>query len=236
MKTCLHLKTTQRGYWKLLTTVHCRRKALATQEKFWRNCGCCRSLPGGTWSQEGKPLPLALSLHHPLLTKLNLVPVNKGRYLKGPSKFSQGRPWQVNLELTDNALITGVQGLASPPYEPFSYSCLGSKKEGREQKQPGLFRIELRSSLPPYSTGQSSHRVSSGSRGGEVDSTLFWLICGQKNRTAKSSCGHQTPQYALWSQQFMSLPQTAYANSCKDPPKFHPIITSAGNSGSHWLD
>ena len=102
----------------------------------------------------------------------------------------------------------------------------GSKKEGREQKQPGLFRIELRSSLPPYSTGQSSHRASSGSRGGEVDSTLFWLICGQKNRTAKSSCGHQTPQYAFWSQQFMSLPQTSYANSCKDPPKFHPISSN----------
>ena len=96
--------------------------------------------------------------------------------------------------------------------------CLSSKKEGREQKQPGLFRLELRSSLPPYSTGQSSHRVSSGSRGGEADSTLCWLMCEEKNRMAKSSCGHQTPQCALWSQQFMSLPQTTYANSSKDRP------------------
>ena len=51
---------------------------------------------------------------------------------------------------------------------------LGSKKEGREQKQPGLFRIELRSSLPPYSTGQSSHRASSGSRGGEESPLPDW--------------------------------------------------------------
>lgn len=80
------------GHSILLTTVCCSSKDMATQGKFQRNCGCCRSLPGGTWSQEGKPLPLALSLHHPLLTKLNLVPVNKGKYLKGPSKFSQSRP------------------------------------------------------------------------------------------------------------------------------------------------
>lgn len=115
------------GHSILLTTVHGGSKAMATREKFWRNCGCCRSLPGGSWSQEGKPLPLALSLHHPLLTKLHLVPVNKGKYLKGPSKCSQSRPRQVNLELTDNALITGVQGLGSPPYEPFSHSCLLSE-------------------------------------------------------------------------------------------------------------
>ena len=104
---------------------------------------------------------------------------------------------------------------------------LGSKKDGREQKQPGLFRLELRSSLPPYSTGQSSHRASSGSRGGEADSTLCWLMCEEKNRMAKSSCGHQTPQCALWSQQFMSLPKTTYANSSKEPPpppNFIPLL------------
>lgn len=63
------------------------------------------------------------------------------------------------------------------------------KKEGREQKQPGLFRLELRSSLPPFSTGQSSHRANSDSRGGETGSTLCWLICEEKNRMVKSSYG-----------------------------------------------
>ena len=58
---------------------------------------------GSHWNKKSESLTPKISLQHPLLIKLNLVPANKAKILKGPDPFAQAE--RVILELTGNKLI-----------------------------------------------------------------------------------------------------------------------------------
>lgn len=121
------------------------------------------------------------------------------------------------------------QGLASP-YEPFSYSCLGSKRS-----------VGSRNSQPLQDWAQSSfHHIllAEQSQGSSDQGMELHLVLpaygGQKNRTRPSLPVDTRPSIPLVPHWQLTVIQTAYANSCKIP-QISSIITSAGNSGSHWL-
>ena len=60
------------------------------------------------------PLPPAVSLQHPLLTKLNMVPAGKETVIKGPRSIFTEKAKSMNLEPRDNKLITNPRGEGIP--------------------------------------------------------------------------------------------------------------------------
>lgn len=148
----------------------------------------------------------------------------------------------IKLEVRDNKLISGIQRLGYPPYEPLSRGCLdflnnlvagfsghSKKNEGRRQNLPVLFRPDLRRSLLPYSTDQTCHRANSDSREGELGSFSWWLHV-QRGKNCWSNgalAGHNNSCVPC---------QRTWALPSQNPSEFHLFMISAWSSGSHCLD
>lgn len=71
----------------------------------WELGNLCTS-GAGYWRS---PVPAAVSLRHPLLTKLNIVPVGKENTFKGPRSVSTEQAKRMNLKLRGSKPITSKE-------------------------------------------------------------------------------------------------------------------------------